>query len=171
MKPKTTRRRMRRALLLIAAAAMIAATAGLAYYLSNGSATVTSTFSTAGQPADTPIKLIVNSPISGQLSPGGSGNLVVQAYNGSAVGTPNSVPVRLGKIGLNPAVGDNGISGLPAGCNRAWFTLADVTANEVIPAGDNWSAEYTLTLNFVESGTNQGACQNISPVLNLTTKP
>jgi len=163
------RRRMRRALLLAVAATMIAAASGLAFYVASGSGSKDTSFATKGAPATVPVNVVVNGSPSGTISPpigpGEAATFDVQINNSSA----NAAYVN--KVGLNTALGDNGIGGLPVGCLRSWFTLPDVTINETIAGGDTWSAAATATLTFLDSGTNQNACQSIVPVVHLITKP
>lgn len=157
------RRRFRRAILLMSASAVIAASAGLAFYVATGSGSKDTSFTTKGAPANVPVLVIVNGSTSGAITspvgPGESATFDVQINNRSV----NAAYVS--KVGLDPALGDNGISGLPVGCLRAWFTLPDVTVNETVAGGDTWSATQVGTLTFLDSGTNQNACQSITPVV------
>jgi hypothetical protein len=166
---KTRRRRMRRGIVLMVVSALIASTAAVAFYLAEGTGSKDATFSTEGAPADVPVNIVLNgnpanNSVNGSLSPGESANFDVQINNQS----PD--PAYVSAVGLNASAGDNGISGLPAGCLREWFTLPDIPIDEVIPGGDNWSLAHQGTLTFVNAPVNQNACQSITPTLHLVTR-
>jgi hypothetical protein len=92
------------------------------------------------------------------LYPGGSATVTFQVQNNSS-----SSAVMVGRV-----VQDGSVTGLPAGCSAADFSFAAVTLNESIPASGS-TPNRTGTLSMANTGSNQDACKNASPVLHLRT--
>jgi hypothetical protein len=79
--------------------ALILAGGAAAYFTSTGSGTASATASSAGQP----VTISAGTP-SGQLYPGGSGDVVATVSN------PNPAAVRINSLALDPSQGTNGFA-------------------------------------------------------------
>lgn len=144
------RKLMRKRILIpvVAVAALAIAAVAFAYFTSSGTGSGSGTVGTdAGVTIDS-----VTLPDT--LYPGGS-----TAVNFTITNTSSSTAVQVGKV-----VADS-ITGLPDGCDAAWFTFDDVTVNSSIDASG--SLPESGTLHFRDSGTNQDACKGATPTLNL----
>ena len=92
------------------------------------------------------------------LYPGGTATVTFHVHNDST-----TTSVMVGKV-----VQDGAVTGLPAGCSATDFSFGDATLNESVAANGN-SASHTGTLSMANTGSNQDACKNSSPVLHLKT--
>lgn len=69
---------------------------------------------------------------------------------------------------VGKVVQDGAVTGLPGSCLAADFSFGDVTLNESVAASGN-GPNHTGTLSMANTGSNQDACKNQSPVLHLKT--
>lgn len=150
------RKLMRKRIMIpVAALAALAITAvAFAYFTSSGSGSGTGT---VGADAGVTIDSVT---LPDTLYPGGS-----TAVNFTITNTSANTAVQVGKVVADTSTYTNGVSGLPDGCDPAWFTFADVTVNSSIAASG--SLPKSGTLRFSESGTSQDLCKGARPVLHL----
>ncbi|MCU1657695.1 MAG: hypothetical protein JWO57_2351 [Pseudonocardiales bacterium] len=142
-----------------AAAVIIAGGAGtaFAYWTTSGSGTGSGTAATANGTLG-----LHASFASDTLTPGNSVPVSFTADNTNSsdlqVGTVHTV------VTTTPAVDATGT------CNASWFSVADVTENQVITHNTSGTALATGgTLVFAESGTNQDGCKGATITLTLTS--
>lgn len=150
------RKLMRKRILVPVAAIAALALAGIAfaYFTSSGTGSGTGTVgSDAGVTLD-------NVSIDSTLYPGNSSNVRFTITN-----TSSSTAVQVGKVVADTSTYTNGISGLPDGCDPAWFSFGDVTVNASIAASG--TLDKNGTLSFRDSGTSQDACKSATPTLHL----
>ena len=139
---------------LVAVAAVVAALAAFgayAYWTASGTGTGTASVGT-----DSGVTIVVTDT-GAALYPGGSATVTFHVHNNS------SSAVMVGKV-----VQDGPVTGLPGGCSAGDFSFGDVTLNESVP-GSGDGADHTGTLSMANTGSNQDACKNSSPVLHLIT--
>lgn len=152
------RKLMRKRILVPVAAIAALALAGIAfaYFTSSGTGSGNATVGTASDVTITGVSF------DSTLYPGGSTTVRFTINN-----TSTDTAVQVGDVIADTSAGTNGItaSSLAAGCDASWFTFDPVTLNTSIPAGR--SVPETGTLHFAESNTNQDACKNGAPTLNL----
>lgn len=116
----------------------------------NGSATVAASNGTVTLHGTAPTNLY----------PGGSSSVTFTADNS---GGSN---LFVGTIHLGSVTADAG----HASCNTADFTMADVTSNTMVPAGQTgYALTGSGTLQYANTSANQDACKGASLTLNLTS--
>ena len=94
------------------------------------------------------------------LYPGGSSSVTFTADN---AGSSN---LYVGTIHLAGVTADGG----HASCDTSDFTMADVTSNTMVPAGQSgFALGGTGTLDYANTAVNQDACKGASLTLNLTS--
>ena len=94
------------------------------------------------------------------LYPGGSSSVTFTADNAGASN------LFVGAVQLAGVSADGG----HASCDTADFTMADVTSNTMVPAGQSgYALSGTGTLQYANTGVNQDACKGASLTLNLTS--
>jgi hypothetical protein len=129
--------------------------AAYAYWTATGSGTGTATASTGAT-------VTLTATVASGLAPGIGPTVTIKA-------TPSTTQaIRIGTVRLTNVTVDAGHS---TGCDKNWFTMADVAADEAIPAG---GGQYTLiatgTLQMSDlPATNQDACKGATLTLDLTT--
>jgi hypothetical protein len=147
---------MRKRILMPVVALVALAVAGIAvaYFTATGTGSGTATVGT-----DSGVT-ITDVTFDSTLYPGGS--TVVRF----TINNPSSdTSVSVDEVVADTNAGTNGITGLPAGCEASDFTFADVTVDEAIAAGRSTTA--TGRLEMANTASNQDACKDASPVLNL----
>lgn len=88
---------------------------------------------------------------SGSLSPGGATVNITGAM--SAAGA--SGPVSVNSIVLDSSQGQNGIGGLPAGCQREWFTIGSDTTGWTL--ADGWTP-FSVPIAMANQAVDQTSC-------------
>lgn len=160
-----TRRRKIAAVAVVAALAIAGGAA--AYFLSTGSGSTTATVGTAGT-------LSVSVTDGGTvLYPGGaSDSYTATATNNStgdlATGTSNTA--SLATDGSGDLLKPGGASSY-TGCKASWFTVVAPTnqASPVSIAANGGSHTFTGgSVTLTETGTDQSACENATPTVNVT---
>lgn len=151
------RKLMRKRILVPVVAIAALAVAGIAYAYFTASGTGSGTASVGTDSGVT----IDSVSFDSTLYPGGSTVVRFTIANSSS-----DTAAQVGKVVADTSTYTDGISGLPAGCDPSDFSFGDVTVNTQIPAGR--SVDETGTLRFADTGSNQDACKNASPVLHLT---
>ena len=137
---------------VVAVVAGMAAFGAYAYWTASGTGSGTATVG-----SDSGVTIVVTNTGT-PLYPGGSATITFHVHNNSS-----SAPVTVGEV-----VQDGPVTGLPGGCSAADFSFADVMLNESVAASGN-GPNHTGTLSMANTGANQDACKNASPVLHLTT--
>jgi hypothetical protein len=137
---------------VVTVVAGMAAFGAYAYWTASGTGAGTATVGT-----DSGVTIVVTDT-GAALYPGGSATITFHVQNDSS-----SSAVTVGKV-----VQDGPVTGLPAGCSAADFSFGDVTLNEPVAASSN-GANHTGSLVMANTGANQDACKNASPVLHLKT--
>jgi hypothetical protein len=141
--------------ILVAVGAVVAALAAFgayAFWTASGTGSGNATVGT-----DSGVTIVVTDT-GAALYPGGSATITFHVQNDSS-----SSAVTVGKV-----VQDGAVTGLPGGCSAADFSFGDVTLNESVAASSS-GANHTGTLSMANTGANQDACKNASPVLHLMT--
>lgn len=145
------RKLMRKRILVPVTTMMVLAVAGvaLAYFTSSGTGSGTATVGTVADVTIDPVT------IADTLYPGGSSSVAFTINNSSDTA-----------VNVDKVVADTpAITGLPAGCEAADFTFADVSVAATIPASG--SVNGSGTLEMANTAVSQDACQGASPVLHL----
>jgi hypothetical protein len=137
---------------IVAIVAGMAAFGAYAYWTASGTGQGTATVGT-----DNGVTIVVTDT-GNALYPGGSATITFHVQNNS---TTSSVMV-------GDVVQDGPVTGLPAGCDAADFSFADVTLAETVAASSS-GADHTGTLSMDNTASNQDACKGESPVLHLET--
>lgn len=191
--PIKTRRRRILSGFATGGAALAIAAASFAYFLAQGSGSGTSHGNTGGAPAvaltitsEPPICATTSSPpdcpLTPSANPAQTGNEEEVVWQVSAPSTANITGATASVVQdasgnvVNASTG----AGVP-GCSASWFqvgtTFFDVSAppaetNEgqqtfpyMIPQGTSY---LSTTFGLVDSGTDQSACENISPEVTLS---
>ena len=136
-------------LALVAIAALVLTSFATAYFTGKGNAKKSQGVVVS---SSTSVPLAVDtSSVNNQLSPGGSASIALHYHN------PGSTPVQVTSVGADSSQGNAGIGGLPAGCDRAWFSVgSDNTAVTLTSAGQG--ADAAVPISMSDSGTDQSAC-------------
>ena len=158
MKIRTTKKRV---LAVLAILVLSASTAGYAFYASGST---TAQFQVAGAPPATAV-LLRNASVGGggAMAPGDVRQVTFNVWNvdpgtQAPTGTTVSIPGVTGTV-----------SGLPAGCDPAWFTFSGATFSPPVLVPSGISQDLNAgTLTFANlASVDQSACSNASPTLNL----
>ena len=147
------------AALVVAAAAAIGA---YAYWTASGSGSGTASVGTDSGISINNFAFSGGPGANGKLYPGGSVDVAFDVNNLSS-----SSKAKVGQIVADTSAGTNGITGLPAGCSAADFHFTPGTAinAEINASGTAHVADAKLSMD--DTGANQDACKNASPVLHL----
>lgn len=149
---------------------LVAVGAALAYYGGSGSGSATASAGHAPRAVTVTGSCVLAGPNPCPLYPGGTGLVEISI---ALTGQGNA---HVGAVSLDTSQGDNGIGGLPVGCDRDWFSFTPPVANGPdFPAGANVTEGTPLnvsgTLDFMESGTLQDACSDAALILYLQASP
>jgi len=135
-------------------ASMLVAGVAFAFWTANGTGHADATVGT-----DSGVTITASTV--GNLYPGHSVEVDFTITNSSA-----NTKVKIDNLVADTSGGNtNGISGLPAGCSASDFHFAGVSVNTEIAESGHYDG--TGTLSFDDSGSNQDACKNATPVLHL----
>lgn len=151
----------------IVAFVVISASAAFAYFTSTGTGSGSASVGTAGT-----WTVNVKNDASGNLLPGGGaekvGYTIINPNKGAQAFT--TVTATVGSDGTNVL---NASGTAVSGCLAAWFTADPGTTTP--PAGTsiphNGTATGSVTVTMTDSGTNQDACENVSPQITVTVDP
>jgi hypothetical protein len=167
------RRRLRRrvAIIVIAGIAGIGGVTAAAYFLTRGTATTTGNAVIGGTPAPIAFELLLSAPTGPALTPGGSAQtLNVFAQNTSSTPLATSITPSLRSDGTG--IFDTTSGQFVDACKAVWFSLSTVN-----PPGTQYSLPANMTsvsnidgvlLKLNDSGTDQSACESLTPEVDVS---
>jgi hypothetical protein len=136
--------------------------AAYAYYSATGSGSGNTQAGTS-----TPMTIAATiTPDASGLVPGGVPAGVSFTVDNTAANDQRVATIHLASV---TAFTDAGHTTPAAGCVTADFTVADVSENQIIPAGTTPAATNDGSLVFADSGINQDACKSAYLVLAFTS--
>jgi hypothetical protein len=95
-------------------------------------------------------------PAAGGLVPGGTPAVIAFSADNTGEGNQRVATIHLESIA---AYTDAGHTTVAAGCDTSWFSVADVAANQTIPASANTAITAPGSLVFTNVASSQDACK------------
>jgi len=164
------RHRRRLAAILVAAAIGIGSVTALAYFLTRGTSSTSVTAPVGGTPPPIAFTLLTTNVAPGPITPGSG----MVEYNINAT-NPTSTPLTFALTATVKTDGvggvyDNVSSAFVDGCKASWFTTQigePVGWQYSLPANATNIGIDHVIVKMTESGTDQSACENLSPEVDV----
>jgi hypothetical protein len=163
MRSALTRRRV--VVALTAVVVLAAASGAFAYFTGSGSGVGTATVGSGGA-----WKVTAAAPTGGPIYPGGSSEAISYTVTNTGSGSQElqATTAALETTTYNGATVVEQSGAPVAGCLASWFTVTNSGPASQDLASQATSGTGSVAVSLSDSGTNQDACEGVSPTLNIS---